>query len=61
MSQKPSSSSKRRDKDDTSNPDIGLPGIGNYLFQKTVGEGNFAKVKLAKHKITGAEVALIFN
>jgi MAP/microtubule affinity-regulating kinase len=48
--------SGRRDKDDTSNPDVHLPGIGNYFFQKTVGEGNFAKVKLATHKITGAEV-----
>ncbi|KAJ3358794.1 MAP microtubule affinity-regulating kinase 1 [Kappamyces sp. JEL0680] len=52
------SKSGRRDKDDTSNPDVTLPGIGNYLFQKTVGEGNFAKVKLATHKITGAEVAI---
>ncbi|KAJ3028645.1 UNVERIFIED_CONTAM: Serine/threonine-protein kinase par-1 [Siphonaria sp. JEL0065] len=52
------SSSKRRDKDDTNNPDFQLPGIGNYVFQKTVGEGNFAKVKLAKHKITGGEVAI---
>ncbi|KAJ3238630.1 MAP microtubule affinity-regulating kinase 1 [Chytriomyces hyalinus] len=52
------SSSKKRDKDDTNNPDFQLAGIGNYLFQKTVGEGNFAKVKLAKHKLTGAEVAI---
>ncbi|ORY53561.1 Pkinase-domain-containing protein [Rhizoclosmatium globosum] len=52
------SSSKRRDKDDTNNPDFQLPGIGNYLFQKTVGEGNFAKVKLSKHKLTGQEVAI---
>ncbi|KAJ3116136.1 Map microtubule affinity-regulating kinase [Phlyctochytrium bullatum] len=55
---KPSSSRSRRDKDDTDNPDIHLPSIGNYVFQKTVGEGNFAKVKLAKHKLTGAEVAI---
>ncbi|KAJ3339763.1 Map microtubule affinity-regulating kinase [Entophlyctis luteolus] len=48
----------RKDKDDTSNPDFQLAGIGNYVFQKTVGEGNFAKVKLAKHKITGIEVAI---
>ncbi|KAJ3322299.1 Map microtubule affinity-regulating kinase [Boothiomyces sp. JEL0866] len=54
---KPPSRSKR-DKDDTNNPDIALPGIGNYIFQKTVGEGNFAKVKLASHKLTGAEVAI---
>jgi MAP/microtubule affinity-regulating kinase len=58
MSTKPSS--RRRDKDDTTNPDVLLPGIGNYVFQKTVGEGNFAKVKLAQHKLTGQEV-LIFN
>lgn len=56
MSQPKSRSSHRRDKDDTTNPDVTLPGIGNYVFQKTVGEGNFAKVKLATHKITGAEV-----
>ncbi|KAI9351791.1 serine/threonine-protein kinase MARK2 [Zopfochytrium polystomum] len=58
MSTKPSSSRSRRDKDDTNNPDVLLPGIGNYVFQKTVGEGNFAKVKLAKHKLTGDEVAI---
>ncbi|TPX41494.1 hypothetical protein SeMB42_g05552 [Synchytrium endobioticum] len=55
---KPSSSRQRRDKDDTNNPDINITSIGNYAFQKTVGEGNFAKVKLAKHKLTGAEVAV---
>jgi MAP/microtubule affinity-regulating kinase len=47
---------KKKDKDDTQNPDNLLPGIGNYIFQKTVGEGNFAKVKLATHKLTNAEV-----
>ncbi|KAI9175981.1 hypothetical protein H9P43_006345 [Blastocladiella emersonii ATCC 22665] len=40
------------------NPDFQLPGIGNYGFVKTLGEGNFAKVKLAKHKLTGQEVAI---
>ncbi|KAJ3053396.1 Serine/threonine-protein kinase par-1 [Rhizophlyctis rosea] len=55
---KPSSSRSRRDKDDTTNPDINIASIGNYAFQKTVGEGNFAKVKLAKHKLTGVEVAV---
>ncbi|KAJ3281535.1 Serine/threonine-protein kinase sik2, partial [Blyttiomyces sp. JEL0837] len=55
MSAKPSSSRTRRDKDDTNNPDMALASIGNYVFQKTVGEGNFAKVKLAKHKLTSAE------
>ena len=56
---KPSSSRSRRDKDDTTNPDINIASIRNYAFQKTVGEGNFAKVKLAKHKLTGAEVRAI--
>ncbi|KAJ3122404.1 MAP/microtubule affinity-regulating kinase 3 [Nowakowskiella sp. JEL0407] len=56
--QKPSSSRTRRDKDDTGNPDLNIAAIGNYVFQKTVGEGNFAKVKLASHKLTGAEVAV---
>ncbi|KAJ3072981.1 Serine/threonine-protein kinase par-1 [Podochytrium sp. JEL0797] len=51
-------SKSRRDKDDTSNPDFQLNGIGNYVFQKKVGEGNFAQVKLAKHKLTGVEVAV---
>ena len=39
------------------NPDANLASIGNYVFQKTVGEGNFAKVKLAKHKLTNQEVS----
>ena len=39
------------------NPDANVASIGNYIFQKIVGEGNFAKVKLAKHKITGQEVS----
>lgn len=51
-------SSRKKDKDDTLNPDFALPGIGNYTYQKTVGEGNFAKVKLATHKLTNAEVNL---
>lgn len=55
---KTSSSRTRRDKDDTSNPDVNLASVGNYQFVKTLGEGNFAKVKLAKHKITGTEVAI---
>eukprot|EP00035_Acanthoeca_spectabilis_P021758 m.440038 g.440038 ORF g.440038 m.440038 type:complete len:687 (+) comp18458_c0_seq1:135-2195(+) len=32
--------------------------ISNYVLGKTVGKGNFAKVKLAVHKLTGAEVAI---
>jgi serine/threonine protein kinase len=38
------------------NPDFALTSIGNYMFEKTLGEGNFAKVKLAKHKLTDQEV-----
>ncbi|KAJ1511332.1 MAP/microtubule affinity-regulating kinase 3, partial [Coelomomyces lativittatus] len=40
------------------NPDFQLQCIGNYTFIKTLGEGNFAKVKLAKHKMTAQEVAV---
>ena len=32
--------------------------VGLYEVIKTLGEGSFGKVKLAKHKITGQEVAL---
>eukprot|EP00049_Salpingoeca_infusionum_P012423 m.227500 g.227500 ORF g.227500 m.227500 type:complete len:591 (+) comp15179_c0_seq1:308-2080(+) len=32
--------------------------IHNYELIKTIGKGNFAKVKLAKHKFTGVEVAI---
>ncbi|KAI9027832.1 MAP/microtubule affinity-regulating kinase 1 [Hyaloraphidium curvatum] len=49
---------KRRDKDDSNNAELGVPHIGNYVFVKTLGEGNFAKVKLARHKLTGQEVAI---
>ncbi|ORX57249.1 Pkinase-domain-containing protein [Piromyces finnis] len=48
----------RRNKDESNNPELSIASIGNYVFQKTVGEGNFAKVKLAKHKLTGVEVAI---
>uniref|UniRef100_A0A2K6FJW5 non-specific serine/threonine protein kinase n=1 Tax=Propithecus coquereli TaxID=379532 RepID=A0A2K6FJW5_PROCO len=34
------------------------PHIGNYRLQKTIGKGNFAKVKLARHVLTGREVSL---
>ncbi|KAL6463192.1 hypothetical protein MHYP_G00275830 [Metynnis hypsauchen] len=34
------------------------PHIGNYRFLKTIGKGNFAKVKLARHVLTGREVAI---
>ena len=32
------------------------PHIGNYRILKTIGKGNFAKVKLARHVLTGREV-----
>ncbi|CAH1791800.1 unnamed protein product [Owenia fusiformis] len=51
--------------DDNANPRIGSsrrgadePHIGKYRLIKTIGKGNFAKVKLAKHVPTGREVAI---
>lgn len=32
------------------------PNVGKYKFIRTIGKGNFAKVKLAKHVITQKEV-----
>ncbi|KAJ3610377.1 hypothetical protein NHX12_022469 [Muraenolepis orangiensis] len=32
------------------------PHIGNYRLLKTIGKGNFAKVKLARHVLTGREL-----
>ncbi|XP_072906892.1 serine/threonine-protein kinase MARK1 isoform X14 [Hemitrygon akajei] len=34
------------------------PHVGNYRLLKTIGKGNFAKVKLARHVPTGREVAV---
>nr|CAD7260489.1 unnamed protein product [Timema shepardi] len=34
------------------------PHIGKYKLLKTIGKGNFAKVKLAKHMPTGKEVSV---
>ncbi|XP_046903968.1 MAP/microtubule affinity-regulating kinase 3a isoform X9 [Hypomesus transpacificus] len=34
------------------------PYVGNYRLLKTIGKGNFAKVKLARHILTGREVAI---
>jgi len=50
--------------DDNGNPRIGSPAIrstdephiGKYRLIKTIGKGNFAKVKLAKHVPTGRQV-----
>lgn len=39
-------------------PATGISEIGNYIFGKTLGEGNFARVKLARHRITGLEAAV---
>ena len=36
------------------------PHIGKYRLIKTIGKGNFAKVKLAKHVPTGREVSIHF-
>lgn len=40
-------------------PDGDESRIGKYQPIKTIGKGNFAKVKLAKHMPTGQEVSLI--
>ena len=32
--------------------------VGNYLLEKTIGEGTFGKVKLAIHIPTGEQVAI---
>lgn len=37
------------------------PHIGNYRLLKTIGKGNFAKVKLARHVLTGREVRILFR
>jgi len=37
-------------------PPDDLQHIGKYRFIKTIGRGNFAKVKLAKHVPTGRQV-----
>ncbi|XP_020139919.1 serine/threonine-protein kinase MARK1 isoform X2 [Microcebus murinus] len=42
----------------TSATDEQQPHIGKYRLQKTIGKGNFAKVKLARHVLTGREVAV---
>ena len=34
--------------------------VGKYRLIKTIGKGNFAKVKLAKHIPTGQEVIACF-
>ncbi len=56
MSTKKRTNSQKKKAAEETNPDFNLVSIGNYMIQKTLGEGNFAKVKLAKHKMTGQEV-----
>jgi len=34
--------------------------IGYYDLERSIGEGNFAKVKLATHTLTGAKVLFFF-
>lgn len=46
-----------RSKTSSSTPDE-TPHVGNYRLLKTIGKGNFAKVKLARHVLTGREVRL---
>ena len=55
-------------KDDKSNTRISSsrtrteePHIGKYRLIKTIGKGNFAKVKLAKHVPTGREVCVTLS
>ncbi|XP_073249315.1 MAP/microtubule affinity-regulating kinase 3-like isoform X7 [Porites lutea] len=50
------SSRTTRNRSSTSNPED--VHIGKYRLIKTIGKGNFAKVKLAKHVPTGKEVAI---
>ncbi|XP_064258261.1 MAP/microtubule affinity-regulating kinase 4-like isoform X3 [Passer domesticus] len=39
-------------------PEEPPPHVGNYRLLRTIGKGNFAKVKLARHVLTGREVAI---
>lgn len=34
--------------------------VGYYEFEKTIGRGNFAVVKLAKHVVTNTKVSVIY-
>ncbi|CAI2176687.1 15839_t:CDS:10 [Funneliformis geosporum] len=35
-----------------------IQSVGNYVLEKTLGEGSYGKVKLATHKLTGRQVAI---
>ncbi|XP_063059225.1 serine/threonine-protein kinase MARK2 isoform X2 [Engraulis encrasicolus] len=56
---KGSSNSSRNRKSMSTPQDLqDLPHVGQYRLIKTIGKGNFAKVKLARHEPTGKEVAV---
>ncbi|XP_031428105.1 serine/threonine-protein kinase MARK2 isoform X2 [Clupea harengus] len=52
------SSNSSRNRKSMSTPADDQPQVGNYRLFKTIGKGNFAKVKLARHTLTGKEVAV---
>uniref|UniRef100_A0A673LE83 non-specific serine/threonine protein kinase n=1 Tax=Sinocyclocheilus rhinocerous TaxID=307959 RepID=A0A673LE83_9TELE len=49
--------SSGRNRNSSSGLDDVHPLIGNYRLLKTIGKGNFAKVKLARHILTGSELS----
>eukprot|EP00128_Syssomonas_multiformis_P011560 Colp12_sorted_trinity150504_noHs@36417 len=64
-SSSPSGEGTPKTRRQSATPDMGKPPsspskkvqtIGNYRLEKTIGKGNFAKVKLAKHILTGQPV-----
>eukprot|EP00128_Syssomonas_multiformis_P011563 Colp12_sorted_trinity150504_noHs@36419 len=66
-SSSPSGEGTPKTRRQSATPDMGKPPsspskkvqtIGNYRLEKTIGKGNFAKVKLAKHILTGQPVAI---
>ncbi|XP_032803678.1 MAP/microtubule affinity-regulating kinase 3-like isoform X7 [Petromyzon marinus] len=55
---KPSRSSGARCRNSITVAEVEHAHIGTYRLLKTIGKGNFAKVKLARHTLTGREVAV---
>ncbi|VDO03855.1 unnamed protein product [Rodentolepis nana] len=60
--------SNHREENKEPQPSAGLPvsqvtrhNVGKYKLVRTIGKGNFAKVKLAIHMATGVEVSLLFT
>jgi hypothetical protein len=47
-----------RPKSAATRPKQAVQTIGHYDLEKNIGEGNFAKVRLAKHTITGQQVSI---